>query len=608
MIKVSIIAPVYNADAFLNKMLGSLIAQTLKDIEIICIDDGSTDDSLSILEAYAETDPRIKIIKQENQGQGCAKNNALKQAQGEYIGFIDSDDWVNNKYFEILYTNAKKYDADISATCDVEEVYERCTKQKGVGFDKKAKFLNSIEERSAIILSTGIAVNKIYKRTLLEKNNILFSGNRAIGEDNLFNIPAIINANLICTTNKSTYYYRQRTDSSVHTLSSKDLGVVSIYREIINKLNDEQKATWGTVIKNRMFEDFIRIYKTFDFERKDQFAALIDIQFPDIDFAKHIEKFNTGAIISLTSYPARIHTVHETIKTLLRQSYKAEFVVLWLAEEQFPNKENDLPKELRELQSRFFKILWCEDIRSYKKLIPALQKYPEHVIVTADDDAYYANNWLETLFEAYSKNPGMIHGHRGHRITLKNKQVIPYSQWILEVKTSPPSYLNFLTGVGGILYPAGILYKDVLRQDLFIKFCSHTDDIWFWAMAVLNGIKINIVENSISNVNLVPDTQEVALYHDNMLNGNNDVSLKNVFGHYPVLLDILIKEDENHPFIEKPHHKVVHILGLKIKFRTKNHPYYASPIEQIFSIRNEGIHKVVRFCGLKIKMRRKKRI
>ena len=112
--KISIIIPVYNAEKYLRKCLDSVINQTLKEIEIICINDGSTDLSLSILKKYATCDNRIKIINQENQGVAIARNNGLKYATGEYIGYVDSDDYVSSIFFELLYNNAKKYNADIA--------------------------------------------------------------------------------------------------------------------------------------------------------------------------------------------------------------------------------------------------------------------------------------------------------------------------------------------------------------------------------------------------------------------------------------------------------------------------------------------------------------
>lgn len=111
--KISVIMPVYNAEKFLPHCLDSILNQTFKDFEIICINDGSSDNSAGILEQYAEKDSRIKIFSQENQGQAVARNNGLKVASGEYIYFIDSDDFIHPRLLEYAYGIATKYNADL---------------------------------------------------------------------------------------------------------------------------------------------------------------------------------------------------------------------------------------------------------------------------------------------------------------------------------------------------------------------------------------------------------------------------------------------------------------------------------------------------------------
>ena len=111
--KISIVVPVYNVEKYLSKCLESLISQTLADIEIICINDGSTDKSLEILENYASKDNRVKIINQENQGVSTARNNGLACANGEYVTFVDSDDWLESNSCEELYNKAIQTNSDI---------------------------------------------------------------------------------------------------------------------------------------------------------------------------------------------------------------------------------------------------------------------------------------------------------------------------------------------------------------------------------------------------------------------------------------------------------------------------------------------------------------
>ena len=113
MVKISVIIPVYNVEKYLKECLDSVINQTLKDIEIICVNDGSTDNSLNILENYAKKDNRIIVISQKNKGLSGARNTGLKYCSGEYVSFIDSDDYVSKDLFELTYNNAISNNSDL---------------------------------------------------------------------------------------------------------------------------------------------------------------------------------------------------------------------------------------------------------------------------------------------------------------------------------------------------------------------------------------------------------------------------------------------------------------------------------------------------------------
>ena len=219
MIKVSVIIPVFNTEKYINKCLSSLVNQTLDDIEIICVNDGSTDNSLEIIEKIANNDARIKIINQKHKKQGAARNAGLKIAEGEYIGFVDSDDWIDLNYYEMLYNTAKKYDADIALATNVR-----------IGNGKTKKRLEITEEKTAETLQEKIDIgnqvknpcptNKIYRHSMLKDNNIIWPEG-VFCEDKLFTIQAIYYANKIVTVPDVNYYYFRNPNSTVHTKSEK---------------------------------------------------------------------------------------------------------------------------------------------------------------------------------------------------------------------------------------------------------------------------------------------------------------------------------------------------------------------------------------------------
>ena len=219
MIKVSVIIPVFNTEKYISKCLSSLVNQTLDDIEIICVNDGSTDNSLEIIEKIANNDARIKIINQEHKKQGAARNAGLRIAEGEYIGFVDSDDWIDLNYYEMLYNTAKKYDADIALATNVR-----------IGNGKTKKRLEITEEKTAETLQEKIDIgnqvknpcptNKIYRHSMLKENNIIWQEG-VYCEDKLFTIQAIYYANKIVTVPDVNYYYFRNPNSTVHTKSEK---------------------------------------------------------------------------------------------------------------------------------------------------------------------------------------------------------------------------------------------------------------------------------------------------------------------------------------------------------------------------------------------------
>lgn len=259
----------------------------------------------------------------------------------------------------------------------------------------------------------------------------------------------------------------------------------------------------------------------------------------------HNQTIKQDIIISLTSYPARIGTVNQTIETLLNQTTKADKIVLYLGKDKFPHQEHDLPQELRKLCGDKFEIHWIEkDLKSFTKLIPAIKEYPDSILVTVDDDILYPPEMLEMLLVSYNKNHWGIHCHRAHRVSFKRNRIKPYNQWQLRYTEASVSYNNFLTGVGGVLYAPHCLHNDVFNEEKFMQLCPNADDVWFWAMAIKNGTKIRIIENNITQLNYVDGTQKQALWRSNVTQCKNDEQIRNVLTQYPDVLKTIIKENK----------------------------------------------------------------
>ncbi|MFI3243602.1 MAG: hypothetical protein R3Y56_05055 [Akkermansia sp.] len=259
------------------------------------------------------------------------------------------------------------------------------------------------------------------------------------------------------------------------------------------------------------------------------------------EFGLNQEGRDVRITVSLTSFPARMNTVHLTVQTLLMQSVKPDRVVLWLAEEQFPNKEGDLTESLLRLKEFGLSIEWTHDTRSYKKLIPSLKKYPDDIIITADDDIYYESDTVEKLYQAYVQNPSQIYAHRIWRIVKKGdalsivKKKKMYGMW---QDLYPASFLNYQLGYGTVLYPPHCLNEAVLDEANFTSLVPTQDDIYFWAMAVLNGTKIAGVKGYHFHSSTIENTQNSGLCKINNASGDGMSALQAIeimMNHYPEL-------------------------------------------------------------------------
>ncbi len=202
--KVSVIIPVYNAQKYLERCLNSIVNQTLEDIEILLVDDCSTDKSVEIVQRYSKKDKRIKLIKsKENQGAASARNKGLDVAKGEYIGFIDADDYIDLNYYEELYKKAKETNADI-VKCKRAVIGKNGTKHVSYLNEsvKASKFNFSFEWTTAI-----------YKTSLINENNIRLVPEFKVAEDVIFLNEVIIKAKKIEVIDSVLYYYCRREES-----------------------------------------------------------------------------------------------------------------------------------------------------------------------------------------------------------------------------------------------------------------------------------------------------------------------------------------------------------------------------------------------------------
>jgi hypothetical protein len=228
-------------------------------------------------------------------------------------------------------------------------------------------------------------------------------------------------------------------------------------------------------------------------------------------------------IVSLTSFPPRFATLAATLKCLLSQSVRPDRVVLWVSHADLPL----VPLEVTALVPLGLEIRPCDDIGAFKKLIPALRRWPSAYIVTADDDVYYDPHWLKSLIGAYRPSRACAPCHRAHNIRLdaRGARPAPYRSWRKLARPGESSPLVFPTGVGGVLYPPGSLHRDVLDEETFTALCPTSDDAWVYWMALRNGWQFERASNR--EFVCWPGSQVFALQHANVA-GANDRQIANL--------------------------------------------------------------------------------
>lgn len=240
-------------------------------------------------------------------------------------------------------------------------------------------------------------------------------------------------------------------------------------------------------------------------------------------------------IVSLTSYGSRINEVYLSIESIMQGTEKPNRIILWLSNEY---KNMTLPLTLQYQQKRGLQVEYCTDVRSFTKLIPALEMYPDASVITIDDDIMYDFDIVENLVRTHIERPECVCANRIHKIKLDaSGRPISYMNWDWCSLDTNDSNLNFLTGVGGVLYPPHVFPQEVFNKDTYLKICPNADDVWFYSMLLMNKIRIikSYTHSAIGcDYMELSNPQEVALSATNTDPDDckNDVQINAVFDKY----------------------------------------------------------------------------
>ena len=245
----------------------------------------------------------------------------------------------------------------------------------------------------------------------------------------------------------------------------------------------------------------------------------------------------TDIIVSLTSYGVRVNdTLPYTLYSLLQQTRKPNRIVVWLDEVNW--REDNLPPILKTFKALGVEFFFVEDIRSYKKLIPALKVFPNNVIITVDDDWYYNDHTVEWLLNDYQQSDRRtVFGTWGYCSSSTKNMYDPYNTWRNNVVDQCDDIS--LIGCGGILYPPHIFDDEIFNEEVFMSLSPTADDLWFWAMEKRCGVSVRFcsvhgygLHTAVNRITVFEPAVEGSLYFINEINGKNDDQLFRLISHY----------------------------------------------------------------------------
>ena len=568
--KVSVVMPVYNTEKYLRASVDCILGQTLKDIEVILVDDSSTDDSLKILREYEDRDKRVKVITQENAGAGAARNNGLSVSTGEYLFFFDSDDLCEKNLLELTVKQAEKTGADMVAF-NYDKFFEDGTvlELQGVYPEwltsevRKREVFSYKDCKDLILTIVNVTPwNKIYRADFVKSGGYKFDEISSTN-DIAFSAVTTAAAEKISFLEKIFVHYRVGHGNTITSSKMKKLhnvtyavnsaitqiqelpyateiekGVIDFelgnyffaWQKIITDFSDENAKKFYETIHERFCSNFYKDKTKSDFANDGiyQFFEIIK----NTGYEEMLLMKQKKIIVSFTTYPARISCVPKVYESITAQSMKPDKVVLWLSKDQFPNEMDDLPLEVRELSALDIRFVE-DDLKPHKKYFYAFKEFPEDLVITIDDDLLYDYFMIENLYNSYLQYPKYISTMRTHLMLItEDEKLLPYGSWPMEcsILLNAPSHQLFSTNGAGTIFPPHVFDEidDIFYDKETIKAtCLMADDLWIKAAALLSDVPI-VLAAPCTNLRYVEGSQEEGLRYMNLDQNANDVQWKKI--------------------------------------------------------------------------------
>ena len=565
---ISIITINRNNAQGLRRTLNSIVSQTSHDFEHIIVDGASEDESVSYIHDYVLSSKAIgrcvEWISEPDKGIYDAMNKGIKMVQGEYCLFLNSGDVLaNDTVLEELLLNKPVADiVSCNAILNKSQYHE------------ERYCISPQQVRASDLILSNLPHQATLIRTSLFTSIHMYDTAFKVVSDWLFFIEAILKFNASyqhihmflarCETEgiSNNPANNAMMNEEFHRGLSKVLPLFyDDYVKMKNeKLNSDRdyltfvnkfftSGLWRLILAVRRLLKRVGYYQLKNnVSRHQQFRKLQREDkalkreivskiktLPENMLIKHDDK--SDVIVSLTSYGKRVaDTAPYAIYSILTQSVLPNRIVLWLDKDHW--NDSNLPPLLKCLQKSGLEIYYCEDIRSYKKLLPSLKKFPDNYIIVIDDDFYYHQDFVKWMIDAYEhSDKRTVFATWGCIPEKVNGKYLPYSQWKDCKYGNEQTEYSLFGGGGG--YSPKIFDEQIFREDLFIKLCPTADDIWFWAQEKRLGIKTCLTEHHgyglhrpINRIESYDQTQKGTLFYQNCILGKNDEQLQAIVNYY----------------------------------------------------------------------------
>lgn len=557
--KVSLVLPINGTERDLNRIIESIGAQTRTDYEVILVPFGSAHIPESAAAAVS-ADSRFRIADACARNLGDAWNRGLECARGEYVVFCRSCNLYEPDFLQKVVQRADMAEADIVA------FHFRVTDEKGRSAKKSGIHTQWLPEGCEVFnyrqcplnilrITTPGVHNKLYRKVFLLERGIRFpaldhcsgASFMALSQgwaERIAYEPEYLAAWPLKTEwepgslddfrcelagiaeqLRGLPHWEEITDAADKFLVEQCLEGL---KQGITDFSAEEAARFYTFV-HELFSGPMKGLTPERINNRDLYRQYQSVRKHDYGTMRKMTE--RRLIVSLTTYPGRIHLIPQVLETIFNQTRKADAVVLWLAREQFPDGESALPEQLRILVAeKKLDLRWCDDLKAHKKYFYALQEFRQDLVVTVDDDLKYPADMLSCLYASYLLYPEAVSTVRAHLMMFgEEKEILPYGSWIQETDSllHTPSMQLLATGGAGALYPPELFRQEFFDAGAIRENCLWADDLWLKAMEAVSGVPV-VLARKFEPLRYMPDSQSEGLVVYNVQNRQNDVQMANI--------------------------------------------------------------------------------